>query len=99
MKIPFILDSYGLSWAPVLLAVLLAEVIDLHEINTSHGPVPLKLRVSGVNCGLSGYHRLLNGNYTYQGKAQGLTGSPGMLRVGTEFQCRDVALMSSIMTY
>ena len=53
---------------------LLAEVIDLHEINTSHGPVPLKLRVSGVDCGLSGYHRLLNGNYTYQGKAQGLTG-------------------------
>jgi hypothetical protein len=69
MKIPFILDSsHGLS-PPVL-----AEVIDLHEINTSHGPVPLKLRVSGVDCGLSGYHRLLNGNYTYQGKAVTIPG-------------------------
>ncbi|CAE7327464.1 unnamed protein product [Symbiodinium sp. CCMP2592] len=45
-------------------------VIDLYElnINTSHGMVPKKLQVSGVDCGPanSGYAELLNGNYTYE---------------------------------
>lgn len=59
----------AMCWPHTVEPVESEAVIDLHEINTSHGPVPLKLRVSGVDCGLSGYHRLLNGNYTYQGKA------------------------------
>lgn len=61
----------AMFWPHTVEPVESEAVIDLHEINTSHGPVPLKLRVSGVDCGLSGYHRLLTGNYTYQGKADG----------------------------
>eukprot|EP00438_Fugacium_kawagutii_P002989 Skav220929 [mRNA] locus=scaffold3184:86921:98815:+ [translate_table: standard] len=61
----------GRQQAVELLLKARASDINLFVINTERGPVPKTLGVSGVDCGVTGYHLLLNGNYTYQGESHG----------------------------